>query len=206
MAHIEELFVTRVYRARLAGARLRHLNGALDSSCRAIAAQDKAGQRWAREHGYKGYTSYASLNDLAWRDPSFAELGAALDRHVAAFARAVEFDLRGRRLVRDSLWINILEPGGRHAGHIHPHAAISGTYYVAVPKGASAIRFEDPRHPQMMAAPARKPTAKRGNRTFVEIAPDPGTVLLWEGFLRHDVPENKARRDRISISFNYRLD
>ena len=56
----------------------------------------------------------------------------------------------------------------------------------------------------MMAAPPRKPKARLTNRTFVEIAPKAGTLLLWESWLRHEVPENKARRDRISVSFNYR--
>ena len=27
-------------------------------------------------------------------------------------------------------------------------------------------------------------------------------VLLWESWLRHEVPFNKAREDRIAISFN----
>ena len=39
----------------------------LEKTCLAIAAEDQAGQRWAREHGYGGYTSYASLNDLTRR-------------------------------------------------------------------------------------------------------------------------------------------
>jgi uncharacterized protein (TIGR02466 family) len=98
-----------------------------------------------------------------------------------------------------------MEQGGVHAAHIHPHAVISGTYYVILPKGAAAIRFEDPRLAMMMAAPPKKRAAARENRTFVTIAPKPGTVLLWESFLRHDVPPNGARGKRISISFNYAL-
>jgi hypothetical protein len=31
----------------------------------------------------------------------------------------------------------------------------------------------------------------------------PGTVFMWESWLRHEVPANQARTDRISISFNY---
>ncbi len=89
-----------------------------------------------------------------------------------------------------------------HGAHIHPQAAISGTYYVALPKGASAIRFEDPRLPLMMAAPAKRETAR--DKPFVTLAPTPGTLLLWESWLRHDVPQNEARRPRISVSFNYR--
>jgi uncharacterized protein (TIGR02466 family) len=74
---------------------------------------------------------------------------------------------------------------------------------VAVPRGASAIKFEDPRLPLMMAAPMRKANAKAANRTFVTVEPKAGTLLLWESWLRHEVPLNAAKGQRISVSFNY---
>lgn len=198
---IETLFVTKLYRAVLeeAGA----LNADLAKSCRAIAADDAAGQAWSKEHGYRGYTSYASLNDLPLRDPTFAALKKALDKHAAAFSKALHFDLAGRKLKLDSIWINVLEPGGAHSGHIHPHSALSGTYYVDVPKGASSLKLEDPRLPMMMAAPPRLDDAPVGERNFVYVAPQAGEVLMWESFVRHEVPANGAKKPRISISFNY---
>ena len=51
--------------------------------------------------------------------------------------------------------INILPEGGMHSSHLHPHSVISGTTYVAMPGGTSALKLEDPRHARMMAAPAR---------------------------------------------------
>jgi uncharacterized protein (TIGR02466 family) len=167
---------------------------------------DAAGRRWSRDHGYGGYTSYASLNDLTRRASIFAELERALVRHVTAFARELEFELGGRKLVLDSLWVNVMNKGAIHAPHIHPHSVISGTYYVAVPPGSGTIRFEDPRLPLMMAAPPRKEKAKLANRLFVDVTPKPGMLLLWESWLRHGVETNRASGRRISISFNYRMD
>jgi uncharacterized protein (TIGR02466 family) len=83
---------------------------------------------------------------------------------------------------------------------------ISGTYYVAVPPRSGMIRFEDPRLAMMMAAPPRKPNARPDNWLFVDVEPKPGMLLLWESWLRHGVQANGARGQRISISFNYRLD
>ena len=203
MSQIDTLFVTKVYRAMLTGRGQRRLNTEIKAAAEAIAVDDEAGRRWSREKGYKGYTSYASLNDLPWRAPEFAELVSHLDNHVAAFAKELDMDLGGTPLALDSLWINVLEPGGTHAAHIHPHSVISGTYYVDVPQGAGAIRFEDPRLAMMMAAPPRRPRARAENRSFVEIAPRPGMVLLWESFLRHEVPRNDGAEPRISVSFNY---
>ncbi|NIX76340.1 TIGR02466 family protein [Microvirga terricola] len=203
MATIETLFVTKIYRAELSGQKAERLNAELEAASLSIAEDDEAGQRWCAKNGYPGYTSYASLNDLPWRVPVFGELLKAVDSHVAAFAKELEFDLKGRKLVLDSLWINILPPGGVHTSHIHPHSVISGTYYVTIPEGASALKLEDPRLGFMMAAPPRKAKAKLENRQFAYMTPSPGTVLLWESWLRHEVPVNEADSERISISFNY---
>jgi uncharacterized protein (TIGR02466 family) len=200
MSGFQFLFPTKLYSAAIKPVR------GLAETCLAIAAEDRAGQRWAREHGYGGYTSYASLNDLPLRASVFAELEKSIARHVSGFARQSEFDLAGRKLVLDSLWINVMKKGAIHAPHIHPHAVVSGTYYVTVPPGSGAIRFEDPRLPMLMAAPPKKPKAKLENRNFVDVTPKPGMLLLWESWLRHGVEPNRARGQRISVSFNYRVD
>jgi uncharacterized protein (TIGR02466 family) len=192
---IRQLFATQFYEGALDDDALL---AELDDACRELADEDGAGQAWSEEHGYRGYTSYASLDDLPRRDPRFDDLMRKLNRHVTAFAKECGFDLGGKRLKLDSLWVNVLEPGGTHSGHIHPHSVISGTVYVAVPAGAGALKIEDPRLPLMMAAPQRP-------GTFVYAEPKAGTIFLWESWLRHEVPAGTADEERISISFNYRL-
>ncbi len=80
---------------------------------------------------------------------------------------------------------------------------ISGTTYVAMPEGTSALKLEDPRHAMMMLAPLRRKDAPQELQPFVYITPEVGEVLLWESWLRHEVPMNMAEDDRISVSFNY---
>jgi uncharacterized protein (TIGR02466 family) len=203
MSQIDSLFVTRLYRAALSEHGKAIDQDELESSCLSIAEDDEAGQDWCAENDFPGYTSYASLADLPWRFPIFKDLKKALNMHVAAFVRDLAFDLDGKKLKLDSLWINILPEGGIHTSHIHPHSVISGTTYVAMPKGASAIKFEDPRSAMMMAAPTRTTDARKEMRSFIYIEPDVGDVLLWESWLRHEVPMNMSEEDRISVSFNY---
>jgi uncharacterized protein (TIGR02466 family) len=148
-------------------------------------------------------TSYASLDDLPRRASVLAELERDIAKHVTVFARDAQFELHGSKLGLDSLWINVMEKGAIHAPHIHPHSVISGTYYVTAPPKSGAIRFEDPRLPMLMAAPPKKFKTRLENRTFVEVAPKPGMLLLWESWLRHGVEPNRASRPRISVSFNY---
>jgi len=206
MAQISSLFVTRLYHGNLHEA-APHLDLAeLEQSCLVIAEDDEAGQTWCEENGYPGYTSYASLTDLPWRFPIFADLVKILDHHVAEFVKDLEFDLNGRALVLEDLWINILPEGGTHSSHIHPHSVISGTTYVAMPEGASALKLEDPRLSRMMAAPTRAKTARAELQPFIYVKPNVGDVMLWESWLRHEVPMNMAEDERISVSFNYRWD
>jgi uncharacterized protein (TIGR02466 family) len=189
---MRNLFVTKLYEAEIGDDALL---AELAHAIRSLAADDRAGRRWSREHRYSGYTSYASLNDLPRRDPTLATLGKLLTRHAIQFAAGCAFELpRKPRL--DSLWVNLLKAGGRHSGHIHPHSIISGTFYVEVPPNSGAIRFEDPRLPLMMAAPQRP-------NTFVTVQPRAGLLLMWESWLRHEVLAGTGKGERLSIGFNF---
>ncbi len=197
---VRSLFATPFYDDTLGDAALV---AELDHSCRTLAQDDRAGRAWAKAHGYHGYTSYASLTDLVVRDPVFEDLRRKLDGHVKRFAAAAFMDLGGKRLKLDSLWVNVLKPGGGHSGHIHPHSAVSGTVYIAVPHGSGALKLEDPRLPMMMAAPGRVENAPEAAQRFVYAAPVAGSVFLWESWLRHEVVPGTGKGERISVSFNY---
>jgi uncharacterized protein (TIGR02466 family) len=201
MASTTTLFVTKIYRTQLDEKAVAR--GEIETVCRALAKDDAAGRRWCRQNNYAGYTSYASLNDLPWRFPVIKVLVKRLDRHVAAFAKGLEFDLGRHKLTLDGLWVSVLK-GGVHSAHIHPRSVISGTYYVATPKGSGALKFEDPRLGLMMAAPPRKASAAIEQRPFIYESPMPGMLLLWESWLRHEVTLNRCVGERISVSFNYR--
>jgi uncharacterized protein (TIGR02466 family) len=196
---LKSLFATQLYEAHLDAPDLIE---ALAHSVRMLAEDDKAGRRWCRDHGYPGYTSYASLDDLPRRDPAFKALKKHLDRHALAFAGASHMELaRPPRL--DSLWANLLTGGGGHSGHIHPHAILSGTVYLEVAEGAGGLRLEDPRLPMMMHAPGRSAAAPEDMQLFHTLRPVPGTLYLWESWLRHEVPQSRSRAPRLSVSFNY---
>ena len=201
MKSITPLFVTQLYVSNLSSVGELDISE-LEVSCHSIAEDDLAGQQWCEDNGYSGYTSYASLSDLTWRFPIFSELKDILDSHVANFVQKLDFDLDDRDIVLEDMWINILNEGGSHGSHIHPHSVISGTTYVSIPKEAGEIRFEDPRLQFMMSAPPRKKDARPELKTFHSHHPVAGEVLLWESWLRHEVRQNGAKANRVSISFN----
>jgi len=54
-----------------------------------------------------------------------------------------------------------------------------------------------------MAAPPRREAVRDRNRTFVHYQVDAGHVVLFESFLRHEVPPSRIDEERVSVSFNY---
>lgn len=157
---------------------------------------DRAGIAWSKDFYRNGYTSYASANQLQRQSSTFATLEEKIDKHVAKFCRHLGFKLGGTKLKMSTCWINVMPPNTHHSLHIHPLSVISGTYYVQIPTGASAIRFEDPRLDRFMNSPPRQSLQ-------YSLTPNSGKVVLFESWLRHEVPTNTTKTPRISVSFNY---
>lgn len=196
------LFATEIYGAPL-GRDWQSLNRQLLRECLQLQHDDVAGQRWSAKSYPGGYTSYNSLCRLQQISPTFARLERRLNRHVAAYARALELDLDGRQLAMTDCWVNIMPRGVVHSLHLHPLSTISGTYYVRTPRGCAGLKFEDPRLAQFMAAPPRRAGARIEHRPWITVPAQAGRLALFESWLRHEVPPNPSTTPRISISFNY---
>ena len=197
------VFPTFIYSARLQPTGWQALNRRLLEECLQLRADDAAGRAWSATRYPGGYTSYGSLCRMQTLSPTFAALERKLRRHVSAFARTLDYDLADRELVMTDCWVNIMPRLVVHSLHIHPLATISGTYYVRTPRGTAGLKFEDPRLDRFMAAPPRKAECRPQNRSWVTAPAVAGDVVLFESWLRHEVPPNPVAAERISVSFNY---
>jgi uncharacterized protein (TIGR02466 family) len=200
---IRALFPTLIFKESIGGPDWHRLNRDIADECRSLAASDAAGRRWSAQHYLGGYTSYGSLDRLHLVSSLFARLRRRTDGHVKAFARALHYDLSGRTLAMTDCWANVMPAGVVHSLHLHPTSFISGTYYVEVPKGAGALKFEDPRLASHMATPPRRADAPQAFHSFVSVPAKAGDLVLFESWLRHEVPPARFSGERISISFNY---
>ena len=200
---VRALFPTLVYSSRAASSGWRALNERLLKECRQLRLDDAAGRAWSKKSYPGGYTSYSSVSRMHQMSPTFATLQRHIDRHVRSFARSLEFDLKGRPLSMTDCWVNIMPRRVTHGLHLHPLATISGTYYVSTPTGAPGLKVEDPRLDRFMAAPPRRSDDRARNRPWIELPAEAGKVILFESWLRHEVPANPVTAERISISFNY---
>jgi uncharacterized protein (TIGR02466 family) len=196
-------FPTYIYCEPLQKSGLTKFNVDLADECRRLREFDAAGRRWSAKNYPGGYTSYASMNELHRFSSTFAELEKKLTRHVRAFARHLEMDLRDRSVQLTDLWVNIMPETAAHSLHLHPLSFISGTYYVVTPAGCPGLKFEDPRLSKFMAAPPKIAKARRENQPHITYPAEAGNVILFESWLRHEVPANRVAAERISVSFNY---
>ena len=200
---LQSLFPTRILAAPLQRQADAVFNRQLLRECLQLREDDAAGRAWSKTNYLGGFTSYGSVSRMHQMSPTFARLAKRIDRHVARFAKALQFDLRDRHLEMTDCWVNIMPQGVVHSLHLHPLSTFSGTYYVQTPRGVPGLKFEDPRLDRYMAAPPRLPDADLINRPWVMMPATAGSLLLFESWLRHEVMPNPVARERISISFNY---
>jgi uncharacterized protein (TIGR02466 family) len=197
------LFPTLIYSAALGGSGPLRFNQRLLDEAEALRLHDEAGRRWSDSHYVGGYTSYATHAGLHRTSSTFAEFERRLKPHVRSFAARLRYDLRGRAVEMTDCWVNFMPAQVTHGMHLHPLSFLSGTYYVQTPRGSAGLKFEDPRLSKLMAAPPRRAEAPASMRPFVTMPARAGMVMLFESWLRHEVPPNPAVGERVSISFNY---
>lgn len=203
MSPLKSWFPTLIYCAPLRREGLRRLNNELLRETVQIRDHDRAGRLWSEKNYPGGYTSYGSMDRLHQLSSTFDGLRGEIDRHVRRYARSLDWDLRGGRLVMTDCWLNVMPRGCAHSFHLHPQAVVSGTYYVKTPRGCSGLKFEDPRLSRLMAAPARKAGSRPEQQPHIQYPAKAGQVILFESWLRHEVPASPIEQERVSISFNY---
>lgn len=197
-------FPTYIYQARLLAPRLGNaLRREISRETAIIKKIDDLGIEWSEKYYAQGFTSYGSMDKLHQSSPTFSELEKAIDAHVSKFARKQNWDLDGGRLKMSTCWVNVMPAGAAHSLHLHPLSVVSGTFYVKTPRGSSPIKFEDPRMDKFMAQPPRTSSSKL--HPFASIDPREGEIILFESWLRHEVPRmcKAMKQDRVSVSFNY---
>ncbi len=172
-----------------------------------IQTVDEEGRKWSQKNYWGGYTSYASATqsfDKLYRFSStFEKLEKKIRPHVLKFAQSLSWDFNPQDLQVSTFWVNVMPQGTTHSFHHHPLSLISGTFYVQVPKDSVGIQFEDPRLSLMMACPPQKTKTPEAQKNHITLKPKAGDLVLFESWMKHQVPPNPSTQNRVSVSFNY---
>ena len=107
-----------------------------------------------------------------------------------------------------SAWININPPEAFNLKHNHPTSDLSGVLWIKAPQDCGNIHFDSPRsfaaHQEI---DSYVEDFKKNNNYFHSFSFEPvaGRMLVFPSHLDHHVEYNKSQEDRISVSFNIRL-
>lgn len=197
------LFVSGIYKKSLSLPRKKQFNAELAEECYKLRRMDDEGRAWSEKHYLGGYTSYSSYANMHTWSSTFETLEKKITPHVQKFLELQGYDLKNKSLCMSTFWVNIMGHATTHSWHIHPRSVVSGTYYVQIPKDSVGIKFEDPRMNFMMSCLPKRKKLPLSLESFVSIRPKEGDVVLFESWMRHEVPPNPSSSDRISVSFNY---
>lgn len=192
---MHSLFTTYVEQKKI-GITAKHLSQ-LKWTASQMPQIDEVGVKWSKSNYIGGYTSYDSIPRVDLQFSVFETLKKKIDREVKLYAKKLGLKFDTGSLELSAMWVNVMPKNVYHAFHIHPLSVISGTFYISMGKGkaASPLRVEDPRASRFMSSPSRQ--------MQVDLKPKNGDLILFESWLKHEVPPHQNNEDRISVSFNY---
>ena len=105
-------------------------------------------------------------------------------------------------------WANINGPNCYNIKHDHPTSNLSGVLWIKCPKECGNIVFESPvsyqTHAEVESYTEEFLNSINYYHSFY-FTPTEGTILVFPSHLNHLVKDNKSNDDRISVSFNIRL-
>ena len=158
---------------------------------------DQEGVKWCKKNYVGGYTSYGSISRIDLHFSVFETLKKKIDSEVKKYCKKLGLQFDTGSLELSAMWVNVMPKNVYHAFHFHPLSVISGTFYVSVGKKSqlSPLRIEDPRASLFMGSPPRP--------IQIDLKPKNGELILFESWIKHEVPPHQDKEDRISVSFNY---
>ena len=105
-------------------------------------------------------------------------------------------------------WTNINGPGCHNIKHHHPQCNLAGVFWIKVPPKSGNLLFESP-HSFTSFTEINCYTDKfrKSTNSYLTYSYKPieGEIVIFPSFLSHSVLRNESDEDRISYSFNIKL-
>ena len=92
------------------------------------------------------------------------------------------------------IWTNVNEVGSKNVLHTHTDDAWAGIYYLQAEETGNLV-FTNPANLLLQCNSKSPYTRKTG------IKPEDGMLVIWPGWVPHEVLENKSNKQRINIAW-----
>ena len=159
-------------------------------------------KNWSKQFYGTGFTSYGSDQKLHEKEAIFRELAKGLVPHVKEFLDSMKA-VPPTQIVCNDMWCTINKPTSIHPRHIHPLSACSGTYYVDAEPEMGNINIHDPYDNRAMGAMFEKESPFAFDTYSINVKSR--KIVMFPGWVSHSVQQNLSNKDRIGVSFNYRV-
>lgn len=123
-----------------------------------------------------------------------------IDKHLIEYLTNLNYRAPALKYTIRSCWMTNF--GYKDYAHTHNHgfADISGCYYVKTDGSDGDFIFENPN----LSMSSSKCFMGVMNSRY-KIKPEVGKLILFPGWLMHSVGTNKTNNERVSVSFNIRI-
>lgn len=148
-----------------------------------------------------GRTTYG-IRNLFYED-DFAPLGQFILEKGKDFLNLQGYDSESINW-RPYMFLNSFKKGSAHPKHVHSQCSLSGIFYLETPPGSSPIVFY-PNQPYKEFFDYMYKVKDPLNwyaLSSTKYDPYPGLMLIWPGWLYHEVVPNQSSEPRTSIVFN----
>ena len=178
-------------------------NAELEKAVRARASAEQG----VRVSNIGGWQSRADFFD--WQEPEALKLGAQIDQAVkqfVSFGRSQAGEAGKELKLWKAGWANINRAGDYNILHNHPGQDLAAIYYVKAghsngPGGSGGhLELRDPRPAAVFCNFPKLFSAEP-----LQIAPEPGMLVMFPSWIEHMVHPHHGSEDRISIAINIKL-
>ena len=138
--------------------------------------------------------------NLNKNDANIKELMEEISSHANLYSEKIAYGEVGF----SDIWCNINSYKDFNQLHCHPHAKVSGVYYVKTPENCGEIEFHSPAYHVLQQSDLSRPN-NHYTSLFWWMPAVEGVLYLFPSWLMHSVRPNMNKdEERISFSFNLR--
>jgi len=181
-----DLFVTPVwiFRSTITDTHLTALRELAIKERSEFEGVVKSNSKGTSFHSRMGFAG--AFSDL----PGAREIGAAVMSVCTEQGMALD-------KCRVGYWSIITSTYGYNKRHHHGDAQLSAVLYIDTPTDGGDLIFADTRYGSHSS-----PKFPRDSAKFV-VAPEPRMLVVFPGYLEHEVGQNMSDQDRVIFSFNF---
>ena len=141
--------------------------------------------------------------DFDLRDRNSIQLKFALElqNYILNTFNQLGWKTENKKIQIKSMWAIINKKEDFNVVHSHPNSLLSAAYYVKAPKNCGKFQVENPNNIKKHIAPELT-NENDLNVLLAGIDISEGDLIIFPGYLPHNVAKNESNEDRIVISFN----